>query len=167
MPIVARDSKGEFTPAPEGLHQAVCCDVVDIGLVRNQWGEQHKVEIRWQLEIENEKNGKPFMVVRRYTLSLHAKSTLRQHLEAWRSKKFTAEELEGFDLEKLIGANCQVQIVHNVSDDGKTFGNLQAIVPVGRGMTKMQVTDDYVRTKDRDGAKGEEAPPPDDSDVPF
>lgn len=167
MPIIARDNRKDFTPAPEGLHQAVCCDVVDIGLVKNQWGEQHKVELRWQLEVINPENHKPFMIVRRYTLSLNEKATLRQHLEAWRSRKFTAEELDGFDLETVIGANCQVQVVHTIGEDGRKWGNLQAIVPLGRGQTKMRVTDDYVRAKDRDGARPEEAEVAEDEDIPF
>jgi hypothetical protein len=28
-------------------------------------------------------------------------------LEAWRGQKLKAEELEGFDLEKLVGAKCE------------------------------------------------------------
>jgi hypothetical protein len=152
MPIIARDNRKDFTPAPEGLHQAVCCDVIDLGICETNWGDKHQVEIRWQLEVTNEENGKPFMVLKRYTLSLHEKAALRQHLEAWRSRKFTAEELEGFDLEKLVGVNCQIQVVHNVSDDGRRYGNVQAIVPLGRGMTKMRVRD-YVRVVDREDAK--------------
>jgi len=30
MAIIAKDNRKEFTPAPEGLHQAVCVDVVDL-----------------------------------------------------------------------------------------------------------------------------------------
>lgn len=168
MPIIARDNRKDFTPPPEGLHQAVCCDVVDIGLVNNQWGEQYKVEVRWQLEVKNPENNKRFMAVRRYTLSLNEKATLRQHLEAWRSRKFTPEELEGFDLETVIEANCQVQIVHTIGEDGRRWGNIQAIVPLGRGMVKMRVADDYVRAKDRDGARPEKVEvAEDDEDIPF
>jgi hypothetical protein len=50
MSIIARDNRKEFTPAPEGLHQGVCVDVVDLGLVAGIYGEKHKVELRWQLE---------------------------------------------------------------------------------------------------------------------
>jgi hypothetical protein len=32
MSIIAKSNKKDFTPAPEGLHSAVCCDVVDLGL---------------------------------------------------------------------------------------------------------------------------------------
>lgn len=148
MPIIAKDNRREFTPAPEGLHQAVCVDVTDLGLQATQWGEKQKVEIRWQLEEKDEETGKRFLIMSRYTNSLNEKATLRQHLEAWRGRRFTAEELEGFDLEKLLGANCQLQIIHNIVDGGRTYANVQAIVPLGKGMTKLR-GEDYIRVIDR------------------
>lgn len=173
MPIVARDNQKEFTPAPEGLHQSVCVDVVDLGLVDGQWGLKPKVQLRWQLEetFYDEINNKTrrHMAVNSYTLSLNSKAKLRQHLEAWRGRKFTADELKGFDLEKLLGANCQLQIVHNISDNNRVWANVQAIVPLGKGMDKITEID-YTRVKDRETTRTEpdpEEPPIEDDDLPF
>jgi hypothetical protein len=169
--IIAKDNRKEFTPAPEGLHQAVCVDVIDLGLQQTPWGEKHKVDVRWELEVTGD-NGRPMIVSKRYTLSLNEKATLRQHLEAWRGRKFKPEELEGFDLEKLLGVNGQLQIVHNIADDGRIFANVQAIVPLGKGMTKMRPSDDYVRMVDRAAASNgsdevHHAGDADDAAVPF
>ena len=171
MPIIAKNNQREYTPAPEGLHQAVCVDVVDLGLEETKWGKKEKVRIAWQTEAtysdENTQKEKRFVVVSKYTLSLNEKATLRHHLEAWRGKKFTKEELRGFDLEVLIGANCQLQIIHNIADDGRTYANIQAVVPLGKGMTKLQPLE-YTRVKDRQ--TGEEQPetvPEEDDDLPF
>ena len=55
MAIIATkpNSNGTYTPAPEGVHDAVCCDVADLGIVETTWqGEtksQHKVRLVWQL----------------------------------------------------------------------------------------------------------------------
>lgn len=169
MSIIARDNRKEFTPAPEGLHQGVCVDVVDLGLVAGIYGEKHKVELRWQLEQLDETATPPrhFMVTNRYTLSLNEKATLRKHLEAWRGKLFTPAELEGFDLENLLGANCQLQVIHNLSDQGRTFANIQAIVPLGKGMTKLRPVD-YVRMKDRTATEpGHTSAEPSEEEVPF
>lgn len=165
MPIMARDNRKEFTPAPEGLHQGVCVDVVDLGLQSTPWGEKQKVEVRWQLDQVNAETSKRFLVTKRYTLSLNEKAILRQHLEAWRGKRFTKEELEGFDLEKLLSVNCQLQVVHELSDQGRIYSNVQAIVPIGKGMTKMR-GEEYVRVIDRQKA---EAGPEvhSDDEVPF
>lgn len=169
-PIIARDNQKEYVQAPEGLSQAVCVDVVDLGLEETKWGAKQKVRLAWQTnetyQDEKTKKERRFVVIAKYTLSLNEKATLRHHLEAWRGKKFTKEELDGFDLEKLIGANCQLQIIHNIADNGKTYANIQAIVPIHPTMLKLQPLD-YVRVKDRQ--TGEEQPENvlEDDDLPF
>jgi hypothetical protein len=148
--IIVSYTKGDYTPAPEGLHQAVCIDVVDLGIKATQWGDKHKVQIRWALEERDPKTDRAFLVTSQYTMSLHKKAQLRQQLEAWRGRKFTEEELKGFDLEKLIGVNCQLQVVHNLGDEGSVFANVQAVVPLGKGMAKLPIPEGYVRVADRD-----------------
>ena len=169
MAIMSRKKKGEYSTPPEGLFAAVCVDVVDLGLVKNQWGEQYKVQIRWQLEdVDPESDPpRPYMVVATYTNSLHEKSRLRPMLEAWRGKKFSAEELDGFDLEKLLGANCQVQVIHNITDKG-TYANVQAVVPKPKNGMVLRPSEDYVRMCDRP-QQGESngSYHAQDEDVPF
>lgn len=168
MAIYARAPETTFETCPEGLHHAVCCDVVDLGLQTTRFGEAHKVQIRWQTE-EPDSRGKRFVVRQMYTLSLHEKSNLRHALEAWRGKKFTADELKGFDLEKLLGVNCQIQVVHNLSGDGKTYANVQAVVPAPKGALKL-VIEDYTRERDRakqQGTATDEASAEADDAVPF
>ncbi len=150
MPIVARNNSGTFTPAPAGVWPAVCVDVVDKGMVESaQYKPRHMVQLRWVLEAEPPlTDGKPHMAVRRFGLSLGEKSNLRPFLESWRGRKFSEDELDAFDLEKLIGAPCQIQIIHT-KKDGKTYGNVQACLPLGRGMVRMEIPEDYVRAQDR------------------
>ena len=73
----------DFTPAPEGLQRAICADVVDLGMEESQWGAKHKVRVYWQLE-ERDEDGRRFIVVKKYTLSLHRKSSLCADLTSWR-----------------------------------------------------------------------------------
>lgn len=169
MSIIARAPESKFTPAPEGLHQAVCVDVHDIGLQKTNWGEKHKVMLAWQIDAVDPDTGKRFDVRAHYTLSLGEKSYLRRDLECWRGRKFTEEELDGFDLEKLLGVNCQLQIVHNLADEGKTYANVQAIVPFNAKIGPKLAPKDYVRMKDRAKAQGNGTPqtPEDDDAPPF
>lgn len=170
MSLYARENRREWTQTPEGLHQAVCIDVVDLGLVKTEWGEKPKVRLVFQVglfnedgtEILNTDTDPParFQVRRDFGLSLSEKSLLRPFLESWRGKKFTKEELEGFDLDKLLGVNCQLQIIHNVTEAGKTYANIQAVVPVGRGMEVLQ-SEGYTKVRDR----GMESH--DDESIPF
>lgn len=168
MPIIAKSNKKDFTPAPEGLWPAVCVDVVDLGMLQTQWGDKHKVQIRWVLEEKDPKTDKPFLVMKRYTLSLHEKANLRRELETWRGRKFTQEESEGFDLERLLGANCQLQIMHGMSDGGDVFANVQAIVPASKGTVKLAIPSDYIRVCDRSKEPAKDAfEGATDDDIPF
>lgn len=143
MAIVAYEPVSTFTPAPEGMHCACCCDVIDLGLADKGFGEKHYVELRWQLEADDD--GKRAVVRRVYALSLNEKAALRKDLEIWRGKKFTSEELTaGFDVEQMIGRGCQVQITHRPSDNGKIFANVTAVIPLGKGQVNPSITD-YVR----------------------
>ncbi len=181
MPIIAK-SNGDsqnFQPAPAGVHQAVCVDVVDLGILDVTWQgvtkKQHKVNVAWQIN-EDRDDGKPYLVFKRYTLSLHEKAGLRKDLESWRGKKFTRDEEMGFDVEKLIGANCLLNITHN--DQGeRTYANVVSIMPLAKGMPPMHARD-FVRRQDRTADSNgtvsraadyddSQAPPLTDEDIPF
>lgn len=141
------------TPAPQGVHQAVCVDIVDMGLQKQKFGNEperqvRKIRIVWQLDEIDETKGRRFVVSKWYTASLHEKATLRKDLQSWRGRPFTSEELKGFDLDKILGSNCQINIVHKQKEDGGTFGAIEAVMPLAKGMTKIGPVD-YVREQDR------------------
>lgn len=172
MPIIATaGEQREFTPAPAGLHQAVCVDVVDLGMLEVTYGgktkQQHKVRVVWQID-EAMDDDKRFIVQKRYTLSLSEKATLRKDLESWRGKPFTRDEEMGFDLERLIGVNCFLNVVH-ASRDGKTYANVASVVPLKRGMPTI-AAENYVRVKDRtegSSSSHDEMSTVLDDDIPF
>ena len=173
MAIIARKPESSFMPCPEGLHQSVCVDVVDLGLQKGQFGEKHKVELRWQTDetLIDGRDGaidaRRFELRKWYTLSLHEKASLRKDLECWRGRKFSEQELAGFDLEKLLGVNCQLQVIHNITDDGKTYDNVQAIVPHNAKMQKIAPVN-YIRQKDRERVQGNGLPANElEETVPF
>ena len=176
MAIVA--SKGSsFTPCPAGTHVAVCIDVVDLGMVKSTYGErtktQHKVNVIWEIG-EKRDDGKPFRPRKRYTLSLHEKASLRKDLESWRGRPFTDSELEGFDLEALLGVPAMLCVVHAASG-GNVYANVTAIMRPPRGMEAPKADPAYVRVQDqpKDGTPGAQPPDgdqewtPTDDDVPF
>ncbi len=154
MPVVASDNSRKFTPCPPGTHQAVLVDVIDHGLVAQEFGGEvkkvHKVTLRWQVAEVDPETDKRFDVQKRYTLSLNEKATLRKDLEAWRGCPFTKDQLRGFDLEQLLGVNCQLSVIHNPSkkDPTQVYANVQSIMALGRGMEPLEA-EDYVRQQDR------------------
>ncbi|WP_155931504.1 hypothetical protein [Methylopila sp. 73B] len=142
MAIIAKQSgNGDFQLAPEGQFAAICHKVIDCGTqtVDGQYGVQQKrqVIIGFELHGENQigdgsgymEDGRPHVVQQKFTLSLGEKSKLRPFLQSWRGRPFTDDELEGFDISKLIAAPCMVTIQHVTSVKGKTFANITGITP--------------------------------------
>ena len=168
--IATAGNSTSFKPAPVGVHQGICVDVVDMGILEvtyaGQTKKQHKVRLVWQIE-ETMEDGKPYIVQKRYTLSLNEKATLRKELESWRGRPFTDDELHngGFDVETVIGANCLLNVMQ-VQKNGETYANVTAVMPVKKGMSKLSVRD-YVRAKDRTDANGRDDEPLSADDIPF
>ena len=166
--FVSSNSSSEFVPAPPGTHQAVCVDVIDLGIVETSYGKKHKVAIRWQID-ELMPNGKRYMVQKRYTASLNEKAVLRHDLQSWRGRPFSDDELNQFDLDTVIGANALIGIMHNVSQ-GKTWANVTSVMPLAKAMQKMAPVD-YMRkvadTATDPGPDGENDTRQYDDSVPF
>ena len=145
MAIIPPRPNAEFVgeKVPSGTHQAVCQSVHDIGIQETTFNgetkQQHKVVIVWEVNeriAEGKFKGERFVMSRRYTLSLHEKSTLRHDLASWRGRDFTDEELGTFDLEKLIGANCLLSVVETKKGD-KTYTNIASVSKLAKGMEKI------------------------------
>lgn len=170
--VSAGESKN-YTPAPEGTHQAVCVDVIDQGMKPNQFKAgalQRKVDLAWQLT-ELRDDGKRFVVYKRYTASLNEKASLRHDLESWRGKPFTRDEEMAFDLESVIGSNCLVNVQHKAGKD-RTFANVVSVMPLMKGLPRI-VAEGYARHEPQTATEGDEVPPETASgeitadDIPF
>ena len=145
MPLIARDtSRAQVDPVEPGVYIGVCYGVVDLGTHTNPTFnvEKHQVLITWELpdaradfEKDGEMVNQPRVISRRYTLSLSDKANLRKDLESWRGRKFTPDELEGFDLRAILGKPCQLQVVHETSKDGRMFANVATIMALPKGMS--------------------------------
>lgn len=152
MATIAKTTGDTFPklPLPEaGTTQAVCCAVWDLGLQKATYmGEekiQHKIIIAWEIAQkidapESEYRGKPYMLNKKYTLSLGDKANLRKDLESWRGKAFSSDQLtNGFDVEILYGVNCLIGIAHQPdrNDASKVYANVTSILPPVKGMEKL------------------------------
>jgi hypothetical protein len=142
MSLTAKETGSSIAMIPQGVYTAVCSTIVDVGHHYSEKYEKntHKIVVSWEIpeqRIDVDRDGKkvnlPRVISKRYTLSLGDKAILRKDLEAWRGKAFTAPELLGFDLKKLIGAACQLQVIHT-SRDSKTYANVGALMALPKGV---------------------------------
>lgn len=146
MSLIASDSGGgSFTPVPAGMHLARCYRIVDLGTqevtYKGDTKFQHKVMLQFEVHGEDDSGkplvtdkGEPMSISKNFTLSLGEKATLRSDLEAWRGRAFTPEELQGFNIEKLLGVWAMLAISKETGQDGKQYTNIKNINPVPKAL---------------------------------
>lgn len=144
MSITAKKPESNFEIVPAGNHIARCYSMIEIGTEEVEYnGEKkkaYKVRVSWELPNERkvfnaEKGEQPFIVSKDYTLSMHEKANLRHDLQSWRGKAFTDEEARAFDITKLLGVPCMLNVIHNVSKaNGNTYANIAGVTPIPKGI---------------------------------
>jgi hypothetical protein len=144
--MIIKSKSAGFDPITAGVHHAVCQSIIDLGTqepFNKSFEPQRKVMFTWELphEVKNfDGVNKPLTISRELSVSLNKKSSLRKMLDSWRGRPFTEGELKnGFDLSKLIGSNCQLNVVHvtGKADTSKVYANIEGVIPLGKGVASI------------------------------
>lgn len=139
MPLIATAKGGpDHDPIPVGNHAAVCYGVADLGYEFSDTFQKwtRKCVLIWEIA-ETMPDGKPFAISKRYSLSLSDKANLLHDLVSWRGKAFSPQELAGFDLEKLVGANCLLNVISYTKRDGGEGRKVAGVGPLPKQMPRM------------------------------
>jgi hypothetical protein len=132
MKLPAPTEGGSFERPPAGMFPAICYRIIDLGTqpvsFQGETKNKHQVLISWELHDEDTTmaDGRPMVIQKRYTLSMHEKAALRHMLEAWRGKKFADAECALFDIENLLGQTCYISIVES-ENKGVTYSNIASV----------------------------------------
>lgn len=130
-------SGGSFEKCPAGNHLACCYEVIELGTQDGgTFGPKHEIWIGWETPNETMEDGRPYVIGKRYNLSMNEKATLRLHLESWRGKPFTDNDIGPsgtFELQDIIGQACFLNVVHT-ERDGRTWANIEAVTPLPKGV---------------------------------
>ncbi|HKK44024.1 MAG TPA: hypothetical protein VJ964_00785 [Balneolaceae bacterium] len=141
--VITPKQQKEKELAPTGLQPAVAVDVVDLGIQKTSFGKRSMVSIVFELQAADSE-GNHFILMRKYSKSLHPKSNLRGDLEHWRGAPFSDGELQkGFDLEKVVGQPCMLYL-----EDRDGFIAIESIMPPEGGAV-YRPSGQYTRVKDR------------------
>lgn len=140
--IISEGATGRRELLDADNYVARCYGLVIIGTKFDQrFGKaQTKVIVLWELPtatIAIEKDGQTEVLPRvqsaTYTWSFNEKSNLRKTLESWRGRPFTAEELKGFDLRKVVGTPCLLNIIVSERDGGQKYNKITSITKLPNG----------------------------------
>jgi hypothetical protein len=119
---------GDFKPHVEGIHPAVCVDVIDLGLVETEFQGQRRLVNKVRVVFETEQrteDGRNCSLSKTFTASLHPKAKLSEFLGKWRGRPVVPGE--SIDLAKLIGACCTLVISHQQNLVGRTYASIDAV----------------------------------------
>ena len=145
MSLMARDSGGggDWESIPSGMHNAVGARVYDLGMQDgfNPGTKAHKLALLWELATKyttGDFAGQRMRVSKTYTVSLSEKANLRHDLESWRGRQFTEAELAGFDVEKVVGAPCTLNLVETVNPKNqRRYVKVAAVMPLMSGAERL------------------------------
>jgi len=153
MTLTVKEEGGNFVQCPAGNHLAICYGVIDLGTQHQDaftWegtpiaaSDKPQILIMWEcptelVDIEGEM--KPAGISKFYNAFFTERASLRIHLEAWRGRPFSAEELAGFDIGKLLGKPCMVNVVH--TDKGKA--KVAGIAAMPKGLVVPEQTNESI-----------------------
>ena len=132
--IVAKggEKSSSFPSVSVGVHKARCIKVIDLGTQKNEfegnitWKRQALVI--WEVPDQTNETSEPLTISRFYTLSLHEKSNLGIDLTSWRGRPFSETEKKGFDISKLIGHTCLLNVIK-----GNKNNKIGSVMPLPKG----------------------------------
>ena len=134
--------KSNYEVIEAGNYVARLYQIIYLGTLPTEWkGEQKMTEKIWlTFELCDEKKvfkegeeAKPLAISREFTLSMGEKSNFRPFVEGFIGTRFVGDEVYEFDIDDLIGKECLLNVVHNVSGDN-TYANIQNATPLPKGM---------------------------------
>ncbi len=144
-PVTLRDTGTERANHPAGAFVGRCVDVIDLQHTVDQFPGQpaylvQKVVLVFAAEEFDEK-GQLITVHREYTLSGGKKAALRRHLESWRGKPYTDDEIKqkGIPLDKLAAVPVTFNVIHKTSAKGNVYAYIDTLSPVPKGSTAPHV----------------------------
>ena len=148
MAIIASNKGGgssNYAPIPAGNYIARCYQMIELGTTREtilgNEKDLHKIRLTFELPTEvkvfnEEKGEQPLVISKEFTLSMNEKASLRIFLKSWRGKDFTEDEAKAFDVTKLLGVPCLLNIIHKTGkkDPSKVYDEVASVSPMPKGM---------------------------------
>ncbi|HOW80746.1 MAG TPA: hypothetical protein PK406_14980 [Verrucomicrobiota bacterium] len=99
-------------PAPDhptGIYNAVCVDVIDLGMQPRTFDgvtrNSRLIRLVFETEISSTERG---IIGQNFTASMHPKARLTSFLTEWRGRPYAAHDT--VDTTKLVGASCSLMI---------------------------------------------------------
>jgi hypothetical protein len=170
---------GVYVTAPQGTHQGVIVDIIDLGMVEDKKYNKvsHNIQFVYQLseviteEALREAAAKKGVTVTEemlkrvgnritirsapFNFALSFKTAQKQtaltsYLETVLGRELGDDERKGFDLESLLGLNLLLTVQHKKGEDGRVFANVISAAPWATRFGALIEAVNYTRVADRE-----------------
>lgn len=146
MPLhLPTPNEGSYEDPPPGLHPAVCIRLIDLGTQPSEFGGQPKPpdrKIRFTFEVhcdERMSDGRCYTInTMEMTLSTNKKANFRKMLESWRGRAFDERDFGdgGFDVKKVVGAPCMLNLVLKKDKAGKDRIRIDGVMKIPKNIPR-------------------------------
>ena len=142
MNMNTQNENQQAEPKPVTVN-AVCVDVIDLGIVETPWG--HKPQVKFVFESDQRSLfGEQRILVRTFNKSTYKKSALRQFVKSWCDRDLAEEANCGtMDLHNLIGQQARLKTLLTPTQRGGWFDQIVAIRKPGK--VQLQPSGNYQR----------------------
>ena len=136
------NDKNDFL-VPSGTHIARCYKMIHVGERNYEYQGEPKTknslwvffELPFEMRTFNaDKGEQPMSISIEYNLTYYDTAKLFKHINSWRGKTLTPQEIDDFEVDKLLGVPCSLSVVHNPSKKGKIYSNIQSVSGLPKGM---------------------------------
>jgi len=139
------NNNNNVNKVPAGTHMARCYKMIHVGERSYEYNGELKTknslwvyfEIPNEMRVFSEDVGEqPLSINIEYNLTYYESAKLFQHINSWRGQTLTPQEIDDFDVSKLLGVPCMLSVVHNKSaKTGKTYANIQSVSGLPKGIS--------------------------------
>ena len=145
---IPQENTQHYENLPAGTYAARCIRFIDLGSHDQTYqgeskGKKRLVLLTFEVPSERMDDGRPFSISKRYTWSMHEKSTLRKHLEAWRGQKFQPADFGTFDIRNVLNKECMLSVVE-WGDEQRGGTAIDSISKIIKGLEVAPAENDIV-----------------------
>ena len=158
LTISGESGGGDFPKLEPGIYHGTCYSIIDLGESDQEYkgvvSKKKRIHLGFEIteavdpstNIVMTEDGRPFGAFKTYTASTSELSTLRKHVESWRGKSYTDEEVNSFDITQMIGCTVKIEIGLTKKSDFGEGGNpkIVALREPRDGIKKVETHNDIV-----------------------
>lgn len=137
--MIMTTGEKDFAPCPAGNAISRCFGIVDIGSQKTVFEDKEKMQPQVVFLFETleddfkDEDGKPFVMIKFYTVSLGEKANLYKDIVGWTGE---TPKVDTFKIKSLLGQYASLTIVQKKKDDGKVKSQIKSISSLHKSLPR-------------------------------